>query len=290
MSQTPPVLPAADYLALPRQAENWLLKPLLPVGGSMLLYGDPKVGKSYAALQLALTLTGSGPSNWLGFPSVQTGPVVYVQLDTPRSLWGERLEALKRAGHSIESLHLADRETLETWPFDILNPDHEQLLRSALLPFKPAAVVIDTLKESNTADENSNTEMTSAINKLIAATQPAALILVAHARKPSQDSGPDTIGDNRGAGAIVAKMDAICRMTKKGLYYTGRAIEEGVVKLEREEDGFWAPTNDLQVDAAIQSVLTNPELKTLRARARELAAQTGMREEAARSLLRRRAK
>ena len=234
-----PILPAEDYLSLPRSSESWLLRPLLPVGGSMLLYGDPKVGKSYAAIQLALALTGAGSADWLGFPTQVTGPVVYVQLDTPRSLWAERLEKLKQAGHPIHALHLADRETLETWPFDILNPDHEWLLRSAIAPFKPVAVIIDTLKESNTAEENSNTEMTIVINQLIAATQPAALVLVAHAKKPNYEVGPDTINDNRGAGATVAKMDAICRMSKKGLYYAGRALEEGVIKIERQEDGFW---------------------------------------------------
>src|SRR3990167_6684502 len=101
--RTSPIIPAADYLALPRNAENWLLRPLLPVGGSMILYGDPKVGKSYAALQLAVALTGDGPDEWLGFPTGQAGPVVYVHLDTPRSLWAERLEELKREGHPIES-------------------------------------------------------------------------------------------------------------------------------------------------------------------------------------------
>ena len=254
----------------------------------MILYGDPKVGKSYAALQLAVALTGDGPTEWLGFPTGQVGPVVYVQLDTPRSLWAERLEALKAEGHPIESdlLYLADRETLQTWPFDILNPDHAALLAQAIQPIHPTAVIIDTLKESNTADENNNTEMTSAINALIAATQPAALVLVAHAKKPNFEAGPDTINDNRGAGATVAKMDAICRMTKKGLYYTGRAIEEGVVKLERGDDGFWSVLDD-GLDRLIHDILANPSLHSQRERARELALMARMSEEQARSLLRR---
>lgn len=257
----------------------------------MILYGDPKVGKSYAALQLALALTGESDPDWLGFPTGQTGPVAYVQLDTPRSLWAERLEELKRAGHPIESdlLFLADRETLQTWPFDILNPDHAQLLNQALAPVKPVAVIVDTLKESNSADENSNTEMTSAINALIAVTQPAALILVAHAKKPNFEVGPDTINDNRGAGATVAKMDAICRMSKKGLYYTGRAIEEGVVKLERGDDGFWTPPSDGALETVVNDILHDPTLSSLREKARALATRLGMGEEQARSLLRRRA-
>lgn len=279
------ILPAEDYLALPREKESWLLRHLIPVGGTMILYGDPKVGKSYAAIQLALALAGAS-SEWLGFPVVQTGPVVYVQLDTPRSLWAERLEALRDEGLPVEKLHLADRETLDAWPFDILHSDHEYLLRSALAGLNPKAVIIDTLKESNTADENSNTEMTNAINKLIAATQPAALILVAHSRKPTEH-GPDLQSDSRGAGAIIGKMDSICRLSKKGLYYVGRAIEEGSVKLIRSDNGLWEPDSTEELDALIESILLDPTLTTRRAQARALATKIGKSEEAARSLLRR---
>ena len=256
----------------------------------MLLYGDPKVGKSYAALQLALALTGSGPSEWLGFPTVRTGPVVYVQLDTPRSLWAERLEALTRAGHPVESDHfyLADRETLETWPFDILNESHFHLLHQAVAAINPIAVIIDTLKESNSAEENSNTEMTKAINRLIAATQPAALVIVSHAKKPSFDTTPDTINDNRGGSATAGKMDAICRMTKRGLYYVGRSIEEGSIKLDRQDDGFWAIQGDGGLSQVVDEILADTGLTSIRAKATELSTRTGMKLEAARSLLRRR--
>ena len=253
----------------------------------MLLYGDPKVGKSYAAIQLALTLTGAGPSSWFGFPVQQNGRVVYVQLDTPRSLWAERLEALKASGHPIDALDLADRETLGTWPFDILNPDHEQLLRSSLAVLKPSAVIIDTLKESNSAEENDNTAMTGAINKLISVTQPAALILVHHAKKPGE-WGQDTINDSRGAGTTVGKMDAICRMSKKGVHFVGRGIEEGSLKLYRGDDGFWyEEESDQRADELVWSVLGDPTLSSDRERARILAPLLGKTEEAARSAIRR---
>lgn len=281
------ILSAEDYLSIPR-GENWLIKSLLPAGGAMLLYGDPKVGKSYAAIQLALALSGA-QDDWFGFPVVRPGPVVYVQLDTPASLWAERLTDLRTAGHPIDLLYLADRETLKTWPFDILRPDHEQLLTESLRPLKPSAVIIDTLKESNSAEENSNTEMQVVIAKLTAATQPAALILVAHAKKPAQDSQPDLTNDNRGAGYVVGKMDAIVRFSKKGIYYTGRAIEEGAIKLDRSDDGFWEPSQaEAALEESIRSVLEDPTLTSLRERSRVLSCYTGRSEEACRSILRRR--
>lgn len=280
-----PILSASEYLALPRAAETFLISPLLPTGGAMLLYGDPKVGKSYAAVQLALSVA-SGASDWLGFPILSSGKVVYVQLDTPRSLWAARLEALRVEGLPIESLHLADRETLGTWPFDILNTEHFVILSEAIAALNPAVVVIDTVREAHSGEENDSTAMQRVTAQLVAATQPAALILVSHSRKPSYDGAPDLIADNRGSSYVVGRMDAICRFTKKGLHYTGRAIEEGSLKLEREDSGLWVPS-DLDYTPVIREILSDPNLKGLRAKARVLADKIGKSEEASRSLLRR---
>lgn len=279
------ILSADEYLAQPRSPETWLIEPLLPTGGTMLLYGDPKVGKSYAAIQLALALSGAC-LDWFGFPVRNPGPVVYVQLDTPRSLWAERLDTLKAAGLPVERLFLADRETLKTWPFNILNDDHFVLLQAALLDINPLAVIIDTLRESHSGDENDSTAMQIVTSRLVAATHPAALVVVSHSRKPSEN-GYDLINDNRGSSYATGAMDAICRFSKKGMHYVGRAIEEGSLKLSRNDDGTWG-VSDVDITPHIQAVLADPSLSSVKARAAQLALKTGKTEEACRSILRRR--
>lgn len=251
----------------------------------MLLYGDPKVGKSYAAIQLALALSGAC-YDWFGFAVRNPGPVVYVQLDTPRSLWAERLDTLKAAGLPVEKLFLADRETLGTWPFNILNDDHFVLLQAALLDINPLAVIIDTLRESHSGDENDSTAMQVVTSRLVAATHPAALVVVSHSRKPSEN-GYDLINDNRGSSYATGAMDAICRFSKKGMHYVGRAIEEGSIKLSRNDDGTWG-VSDVDITPHIQAVLADPSLSSVKARAAQLALKTGKSEEACRSILRRR--
>lgn len=279
-----PILSGTDYLSLPRDPETWLIKPLLPTSGAAILYGDPKVGKSYAALQLALALRTGEP--WLGFQIPQAGPVVYIQLDTPRSLWTLRLDELGAAGHAMNLIHYADRETIGVFPFDILNPEHKSLLIEALKPLKAVAVVMDTIREAHSADENDSTAMRNVIGELVAATQPAALVLISHSRKPSQDGGYDLLADQRGSGYVVGRMDCILRMTKKSLYFTGRGIEEGSIRISREETGFWAPET-AELDIHILNVLSDKSLTTTRARAKALAILIGKSEEACRSLLRR---
>lgn len=274
------------YLALPRSVETWLIEPILPTGGVLLLYGDPKVGKSYAALQLAGAIATQ--TDWLGFPVRTKGPVVYIQLDTPRSLWAERLIQLREAGWQSDSLFFADRETLAYFPFDILDPAHSTYLSLHLKDINPVAVVVDTLRESHRGEENDSTSMQAVVSSLVAATQPAALILVSHSRKSIGDYNPDLMNDNRGSNYVVGRMDTILRFSKKSIHFNGRAIEEGSIKMKREDSGLWVPDQEnSQLNNLIEQILLDPTLTSTLSRARALSERTGKGEEACRSLLRR---
>jgi len=277
-----PLMSGTDYLSLPRDAETFIVAPLLPTGGHMLLYGDPKVGKSFAALQLAAAI--SGGSEWLGFPIKQNGKVAYVQLDTPRGVWAQRLDDLKTSGVNVEPIYFADRESLQTWPFDIFDPHHFSLLRSELDRVQPLAVIIDTLKETNQLEENGNTEGQKVIAALTAATKPAALILVHHGRKPSETPTKLTMGA-RGASYLTGKMDAIVHFSERSIQYTGRSIEEGTLRLLRSDNGFWELHQD-ETEAAIESVMR--EGGSVREQAARLASRIGKSEESCRSAIRRR--
>ena len=277
--------PLDEYLHLPRESCTWLVRPLIPVGGRVNLYGDSKVGKSFAALQLAAAISGGIP-DWLGFAVPSHGPVLYVQLDTPRSLWLDRLDDCLAAGFDFSRIHFADRESLDAWPFNIARDDHYRRLRAEVSAIAPVAVIIDVIKEAHAADENSSTEMQPIIARLTAAVRPAALIIISHSRKANYETGPDLINDNRGSNYIPGAMDAIIRFTKKHMMYTGRACEEGSIKLDRLDCGLWTPAQD-NIDTAVAAVLADTSLPTLRARARALSERTGKSEESCRGLLRR---
>lgn len=231
----------------------------------MLLFGDPKVGKSYAALQLACCLVSG--QEWLGFQIPLPQQVAYVQLDTPRTLWADRVGKLAASGHCIEKVHFADRETLDAHPFDILKPAHFKKLVNDLKDIGPGAVVMDTLRESHSADENDSTEMQVAIAALEAAIQPAAMILVAHARKSNPENGFSLMNDNRGSNYVVGRMDAIARFTKKSMQVSSRTMEEHSIKLDRLDDGTWELIKDDLKDLADLLIISHPG-----ASSRELAA------------------
>ena len=76
------------------------------------------------------------------------------------------------------------------------------------------------------------------------------------------------------------------RLTKTRLYYAGRSIESGDIKLVRQENGMWAPQPD-ETDEALRRVYLDQSIPTLRAKARLLAPILKTTEEAAMSRLRR---
>lgn len=283
-------LPSVEYLALPRAPQSWLIDPILPAGGSMMIYGDAKLGKTYAALQLAHSVATGVP--WFGYPVRKTGRVCYLQLDTPPNLWAAVPDAylgiLQKEGMIPHpNLFWGDRETLGAcWPFNALDPEHILLLKDWVSELQPDLVVLDTFREIHRGDENKSNDMQSVIGNLVAATTPAAMLLVHHSKKPSQDQGPDVRNDMRG-GYIAGRMDTVFQLTKHQARYFGRAVEDGHVKVERLENLLWREVVDPIMEEIARIVAETPPGASQRELARAIAATTGRSEDACRQLLRR---
>lgn len=287
----PGFLGVHDYLSLPRDASTWLLNPLIPLSGAGLIYSPAKTGKSAIALQLGHAIAG-GADDWMGFPIGKHGRVLFLQVDTPRSTWALRLQAFERHGYTFNDdlMKIADRETLAHFPFDILQPTHAAYLTAIIRQHMPVvAVIIDTLRKIHTGNENDSTAMSNVMSSLIKACHPAAVIIISHDRKPSLDVEKDIMADHRGSTSVVGEMDGIMRLTKSRLYYAGRNIEEGNIKILRKDVGdtlIWMPDPDEHKDA-IASVLADTAIPSMRRKARALAPLISKSEEACMSILRR---
>lgn len=286
----PGFVPVDEYLKLPRSPDTWLVKSLIPVGGAALLYGQEKSGKSAIAIQLAAAISG-GSKEWMGFPIGLTGPVLYLQLDNPRSTWADRFEKLTTWGLKYtRNLFLADRESIENFPFDILQPVHKDYLKLLVAMRKPVAVFVDTLREVSTGDENDSTVSRNVIANLTDAVGTAALIVVSHARKPQPDTDKDLMADHRGSSYITGRMDAILRMAHNRLYFGGRSIEQGNMKLIRTviDDGciVFEPIVE-EASIIMQKILQDADFPSLRAKSEAIAPLLKISNEAAMSRLRR---
>lgn len=265
-----------DYLSLPRARQTWIIDPILPASGAALLYGAPKGGKSRLAVQLALAITGALP-DFLGFPVKQTGQVLYLQLDTPRSIWADRFEKqIKSLTYDPKKLLLADRESIQEYPFDVLLPRHMTYLHTIIHEHSPIAVIVDTLRESHSGDSDSDTSMRNVITNLVGACHPAALVIVSHDRKGSPDMEKDIMKDHRGSSYVPGRMDVILRLTKSRLYMAGRELEEGSIKISwtgKRDEGLWMPVEDPADVVALGKTIADQSLDTPAKKAQALASQ-----------------
>lgn len=254
MSQMPRFVPLDEYLALPREPQPWIIKNLIPVGGLVNCYGKPKSGKSWLTLAWAKAVA-SGAPHWCGYDIPLSGPVAYLQIDTPREEWARRLE-LVRQDCIVEKIPLwiADMWLVPRFPVNILEPDDPTLLwlQQQLSEIQPVLVVVDTLREAHGGDEDSSTVMRNVISSLVGVCRPAAIVFVSHARKDQagwQSGGDDDMMDqNRGSSYTSGRMDVIVKVTQKRMQFKGRATgliteqlqqdpDTGWIELVREDDG-----------------------------------------------------
>lgn len=209
-----------EYLALPRPNYIWHIRPLLPLSGVLQFIADAKIGKSYAALQFAHAFSSGAP--FLGFEVVHPGPVAYLQLDTPVSLWRGRLDKLATLLDLTRIVH-HDKDTCPHMPFNILDPVHRTWLREWVGASGAALLIVDTYREAFRGDENDSDVGQRVMAALTQAITPASLLLIHHTAKPTPLSLSSQHG--RGTSYLAGRVDGTIRLRAKRWDYTLREWE-----------------------------------------------------------------
>lgn len=226
----------SDYLALPHAPEAWVVQDLLPTGGSINVYGKPKAGKSFLCLQMAEAIADPAIPEFLGYPVLTHGPVVYLQVDTPRGMWRERIiRFFTSKGRPLNNVYFADKEVVP-YPFDVADKlgANRKWLSDALQEVKPLVVFIDTLREIHTGDENDSGHMQGVVNSIAEACRPAAIVLISHSRKSTPDGAHDLMNESRGSSYTAGRMDCIMKVLPEKLYFQGRSIPETILAVKAD--------------------------------------------------------
>lgn len=221
-----PFAKGLSYLSLPKDPHVWLIEDLIPTNGLVNLYASPKVGKSFAALGMAIGISDPACRSYLGFPILKHGPVAYLQIDTPRTFWAARIEKIvKESKANIENVYFADR-LMAPKGFSLTNHESKVWFETEISRINPVCVVIDTLRESHDQDEDSATDMKKVISIITECVPQSAIIFVSHSRKSFQNMSEEMgniMDDVRGSGYVSGRMDCVCKMTKKLFAYQSRA-------------------------------------------------------------------
>jgi len=195
---------AAELLALDLPPLRWLVEGLIVRPGFVVLAGQPKVGKSWFALQLAHAVA-------LGKAflerATESGPAVYVALEDGRARLQSRL---KLAGWSdSEAVHFS-------FSMPPLDDGGLDALASTVYKLKPVLVIIDSLAAAKSAnvDENAAGDIAELGLGLAALAQEAdCTILAIHHHRKAKSGIPGL--DLRGSSALYATVDALLSLYRE---------------------------------------------------------------------------
>lgn len=236
----PPFVDGSAYLGMYRDEQIWLAEYLLPVGGLLNIYGPPKAGKTFAAMDLAMAISDPKREYFLAWKICKHGPVWYLQIDTPRAAFQERWQNYVNAGHYINGVFIADTDMVP-YPFNI-TAEGGQFLRDAvsMAEVKPVLIIIDTIRDAHGFDENDSGIMRNVLAAFKEAAQGAALVFLTHEKKLYEGGTVDLMSGSRGSNYLAGRVDSVMRVTKKEIRAEGRSLEETILSdLARSPEGLW---------------------------------------------------
>ena len=236
---------ATDLLATDWPEPTWAVPELLPTGLAVLA-GRPKLGKSWLALQIALSVASGGRA--LGY-DVEQGRVLYLALEDPPRRLADRMQKQGWEHADAQATNNADFMGLGDFQDQIgdLLQGGAEILRDQIRAKGYRLVVIDTLSRSIHGDQNDVGEMTAHLTPLqeTAHACNCALLLIDHHKKRGIRDA-DVVDDVMGSTAKGAIADTIWGLYRKRgastakLAVTGRDVVAQTLELTFDgELGCW---------------------------------------------------
>lgn len=244
----------ATLMSCPIQPLNFVVDTLLSQG-LHILAGSPKVGKSWLALWLAVTVAKGEPI-W-GMP-VKQGTTLYLCLED---------STLRIQNRLFEITEDAPANVHFTTQSDILGKGLEEQLRTFLDEHPDTVlVIIDTLQmiRGTTYDNTyANDYRDLSALKRIADAHGIAVLLIHHLRKePATDVFSRISGTTAISGAVDSSFTLVEEQRGSGkakLTCIGRDIEYRELKLERNGENVW----ELVADSRTQPELLGDRIVCL---------------------------
>ncbi len=194
--------PLSALLAQEDRPIAYLATGLLEVGAIGFVGGEPKLGKSWLGLHMALAVATGTPV--LGtYPVPSKDRVLYIQEEDGPDLIRRRIRLLC-AGQGIPEPEDACFRVAVRTGFKINDPRWCEALRKELVAFRPALILVDVLNKVHTADENDQQEMTHVMSLFEGLRREfgCAFLLVHHFRKSGGEGSMRGNQRLRGSGVL----------------------------------------------------------------------------------------
>lgn len=229
---------AAALMAMHFDPINYVV-PGYVAEGLTILAGAPKIGKSWMALGMALSIASGRPA--FGSIPVDQGDVLYLALeDNPRRL--------KRRMHKMGVTIAPERLTLCTeWP-GLDEGCVDEIGEWIASVERPTLIVVDVLSKVRPSDGGKDSAYDADYRTLtglqtLAGAHGLAIVVVHHTRKMEADDPFDSVSGTRG---LTGAADTVLVLRRDNgtprtvLYGRGRDVEEIETAFEFDRDnGTW---------------------------------------------------
>lgn len=247
-----------------------LIAGILRQGHKMLLAGPSKAGKSFALIELCISIAEGKP--WLGFPCTQ-GKVLYVNLELDRASCLHRFrdvyDALGWPAANLQNIHIWNLRGRSV-PMDKLAP---KLIRRAVKKGY-LAVIIDPIYKVITGDENSADQMAAFCNQFDkVCTELGCAVIYCHHHSKGAQGGKRSMDRASGSGVFARDPDALLDLIELEVTDSLRTQEENKAVCKACEEalqrmGFTDYSQDDACSAArmksiVQKALSVSELAAL---------------------------
>ena len=172
----------AAELAAQHSDQVWLIESLWSAQAVGIIGGEPKCGKSFLALDLAVAVA-SGTPCLRRFPTHQRGAVLLFAAEDAPQIVRQRLEGIAHAaGVELQSL---DVHVITVPALRLDRLEHQKALQATVAHLQPKLLVLDPLVRLHGIDENIVAEVAPLLGYLrnLQRHHHTAVALVHHARK-----------------------------------------------------------------------------------------------------------
>lgn len=208
----PDIFNAADLMGSLPELNSELISGVLRQGHKMLLAGPSKAGKSFALIELCISIAEGRP--WMGRFDCAQGKVLYVNLEIDRDSFYNRVQTVYKAlDLRPENLH-----NITVWN-----------LRGTSIPFRqfvPAvikrarrdgctAILLDPIYKLGTGDENNARAIAQFCNGLDRiVTETGCSVIYCHHHSKGDQTWKTSMDRAAGSGVFARDVDALLDVTE----------------------------------------------------------------------------